>query len=611
MSTCLRALMPGDRNAMMNDKMKQYEFVSQNHEGNILNGLNILRNRKKLVDVTFVVEGREFPAHKVVLASCSEYFEAMFTNEMKESKQNKIYLNGITADGLESVLEYAYTSRLLLTLANIMDVLGAASHVQVFTVVDACSTYLEDHLDLENCVDVATIAETYSLSHLKKVVYRFICNNLSKFSQMPDYQRLTFTQVDCLLNAEFPVDCSETDILAIVMDWIRYDPGKRLQYASLLLSHVRLQEILLFDLQLLLNSSSFRELVCLAPQVWEDLAYKCSCLPVDQPESYTGLVSTRGMESSIIVVGGFNVNGVTNAISYYMPSARAWYHLTTIPHVDQCNYGTACLDNELYVIGGCFNQILHENIHPFGFRYDPRYDKWSTIAPMLRERCRFSLSVLRGEIYAVGGVSESGDTLLEETARCEKYNPKADSWSLVAALPGHRTQHAGAAWKHFLFVSGGLDGDIPCASLLRYDSLEDRWEAKTSMLSPRADHSMEVYKNKLFVCGGWYEEETSGSRTVLSTIDAYDIATDTWEVVTRVPTPRYHSGITILDGKIYMTGGFHSDAIFDRASGAVEFYDLENNKWGTIEDYPHEIWEHTCVTFYVPKGKDDLAVPLA
>ena len=53
--------MPGDRNTMMNDKMKQSEFVSQNHEGNILNGLNILRNRKKLVDVTFVVEGREFP----------------------------------------------------------------------------------------------------------------------------------------------------------------------------------------------------------------------------------------------------------------------------------------------------------------------------------------------------------------------------------------------------------------------------------------------------------------------------------------------------------------------------------------------------------------------
>mgnify|MGYP002716555672 CR=1 FL=1 len=52
---------------------------------------------------------------------------------------------------------------------------------------------------------------------------------------------------------------------------------------------------------------------------------------------------------------------------------------------------------------------FQENIHPFGFRYCPQANKWSTMAPMQRERCRFSLNVVAGKLYAVGGSNESED----------------------------------------------------------------------------------------------------------------------------------------------------------------------------------------------------------
>ena len=51
----------------------------------------------------------------------------------------------------------------------------------------------------------------------------------------------------------------------------------------------------------------------------------------------------------------------------------SWSPLTRIPHVECCNFGCAVLQNQLYVVGGCFNQDLQENIHPFGFRYCARY----------------------------------------------------------------------------------------------------------------------------------------------------------------------------------------------------------------------------------------------
>ena len=82
-------------------------------------------------------------AHRVVLASCSDYFRAMFTDEMKERSLSEICLNGVSAKGLEGLLDYAYTSRLSLNLANILDVLAAAAHVQVPTIIQACSNYLQ------------------------------------------------------------------------------------------------------------------------------------------------------------------------------------------------------------------------------------------------------------------------------------------------------------------------------------------------------------------------------------------------------------------------------------------------------------------------------------
>nr|CAD7399880.1 unnamed protein product [Timema poppensis] len=593
------------------------QFESPSHTGMLLCGLNTLRTRGWLLDVTLLAEGEAFQAHRAVLASCSDYFRAMFTDAMRESRQSEICLNGVTAAGIRLLLDYAYTSRLALNLANIQDVLSAASHIQVVAVVEACSNYLQAQLDLENCVDLATIAETYSLSQLRRRVYRLMCGHLCEFSRQPDFHRLSPGQLEHLLACDFPVDCPEGEVLRIVTRWVRWDLPQRLSCLPRLLRRVHFSEIAPWDMEASLQAAVTGP-TCYQDQQLYRLVIAETCrqtrvpLPTPSPTPSTALVNSRGMEMAVVKVGGFGIAGITNEITYFLPSAGKWRHLTTIPHVEQCNFGTVVLDNELYVVGGCFNQSLQENIHPFGFFYSPRYNKWSTMAPMQRERCRFSLNVLGGRLYAIGGASEADDVMVGEdgeVSACERYDPETDCWECVRPLPGYRTQHAGAVWgNRQLYVCGGLDRDLVLSSMRCYDIASDTWESRAPMLAPRADHIMLALGERLYVCGGWAEDAETGNRILVDTIDVYDVSTDSWKVVSRVPTPRAHAGIVGVGSKIYIIGGFRGDALFDRATAVIECYDLETDSWTTGDKYPHEIWEHTCVTLYIPRCRDDMEV---
>ena len=72
-------------------------------------------------------------------------------------------------------------------------------------------------MDLDNCVDIATIAETYSLSGLRGHVYRFMSANLKDFARSVDFHRLSPQQLDHLLGCDYPVDCPESEVYFIYL----------------------------------------------------------------------------------------------------------------------------------------------------------------------------------------------------------------------------------------------------------------------------------------------------------------------------------------------------------------------------------------------------------
>lgn len=357
----------------------------------------------------------------MVLASCSDYFRAMFTAGMSESRKSEIRLSGVTSLGIELLLNYAYTSKLDLNLTNVHDVLSAANYVQMDPVVVACTDYLQTQLDNDNCIDLLNISETYSLPKLRLECCRFICGHIRELSSIGEICRLDWRQLEHILSCDFLVDCPEQVVVRIVLQWIELMKSDAL-IIQRLLRHIRLSDIPRVALQRLFDdipglTSKLDHQATIGRQLRQQIKSIMN-LPPNQNSSLLAnthaLINLRGLEVAMVNVGGFRVAGITNEITYYLPSMGKWQHLTTIPHVEQCNYGTAVLDNELYVVGGCFNVSLNEQIHPYVFRFNPIADKWTSLERMHKERCRFSLNIVNGMLYAVGGVIAELDAVDDE-----------------------------------------------------------------------------------------------------------------------------------------------------------------------------------------------------
>ncbi|XP_016149765.1 transcription regulator protein BACH2-like [Sinocyclocheilus grahami] len=125
-----------------------YVYESTVHCTNILLGLNEQRKQGLLCDVTVLVEGKEFRAHRAVLAACSEYFLQGFITQ----SDNELVLSmpeEVSARGFAPLLQFAYTAKLLLSRENIQEVIRCAEFLRMHNLEDSCFRFLEAQLRSE------------------------------------------------------------------------------------------------------------------------------------------------------------------------------------------------------------------------------------------------------------------------------------------------------------------------------------------------------------------------------------------------------------------------------------------------------------------------------
>jgi len=114
---------------------------------------------------------------------------SMFTSGLTESNQREVRIVGVDSESMNLVLDYAYTSRVMLSESNIQALFTAASIFQIPALQDQCAQFMLSRLDPQNCIGVYMFADAYGHQELrersqdyirKKVSCHFVMINVPK-----------------------------------------------------------------------------------------------------------------------------------------------------------------------------------------------------------------------------------------------------------------------------------------------------------------------------------------------------------------------------------------------------------------------------------------------
>ncbi|MFT7800848.1 zinc finger and BTB domain-containing protein 46-like isoform X1 [Arapaima gigas] len=132
----------------MNNRKEDMEITS--HYRQLLRELNEQRQHGILCDVCIIVEGKIFKAHKNVLLGSSRYFKTLYCQVKKSTEQQATitHLDIVTAQGFKTILDFMYSAHLALTSKNVIEVMSAASYLQMTDIVQACHNFIKAALDI-------------------------------------------------------------------------------------------------------------------------------------------------------------------------------------------------------------------------------------------------------------------------------------------------------------------------------------------------------------------------------------------------------------------------------------------------------------------------------
>ncbi|KAL0609607.1 Kelch-like protein 26, partial [Plecturocebus cupreus] len=572
-------------------------FSAAGHSTSLLQGLATLRAQGQLLDVMLTINREAFPAHKVVLAACSDYFRAMFTGGMREASQDVIELKGVSARGLRHIIDFAYSAEVTLDLDCVQDVLGAAVFLQMLPVVELCEEFLKAAMSVETCLNIGQMATTFSLASLRESVDAFTFQHFLQIAEEEDFLRLPLERLVFFLQSNRLQSCTEIDLFRAAVRWLQHDPARRPR-ASHVLCHIRFP---------LMQSSELVDSVQTLDIMVEDVlcrqylleAFNYQVLPFRQHEMQSPRTAVRSDVPSLVAFGGTPYTDSDRSVSskvYQLPEpgARHFRELTEM-EVGCSHTCVAVLDNFVYMAGGQHLQYRSgEGAVDACYRYDPHLNRWLRLQAMQESRIQFQLNVLCGMVYATGGRNRAGSL-----ASVERYCPRRNEWGYACSLKRRTWGHAGAASGGRLYISGGYGISVEDKKALHcYDPVADQWEFKAPMSEPRVLHAMVGAGGRIYALGGRMDH-VDRCFDVLA-VEYYVPETDQWTSVSPMRAGQSEAGCCLLERKIYIVGGYNWR--LNNVTGIVQVYNTDTDEWERDLHFPESFAGIACAPILLPRA---------
>ncbi len=172
----------------------------------------------------------------------------------------------------------------------------------------------------------------------------------------------------------------------------------------------------------------------------------------------------------------------------------------------------------------------------FAFMYDPGTDSWSDIGPMPYSTYGCSAAHAAGEIHIMAGNGSKEHYV---------YIPSSDTF--ISKPPSLYTHDYGCAVAvgTEIYLIGGENDLVEV-----YDINTNTWSEKARLGLWLRGHACVEYDGLIYVFGGEMENGEINTQ-----VFRYDPATDVWEAVAEIPTPRAFLGAFVYGNTIHVVGG--------------------------------------------------------
>jgi N-acetylneuraminic acid mutarotase len=260
-----------------------------------------------------------------------------------------------------------------------------------------------------------------------------------------------------------------------------------------------------------------------------------------------------------------------------------WKQKQSLPKEYRNGSAAAC-KGKVYFMGG-YCHSTPERFEKSNYEYDPETDTWTSKADMPTGHSNFALIAIEDKIYAIGGDPFSSQN--------EVHTPATDSWKTLQPMLTPRQHINGAVVDGKIYIIGGLMDfkNSSAPSDWSYKNISDKnevynpstntWEERAPMPTRRHGAFITAVNGKIFVIGGMGDENDIWKS--LSVVEMYDPETNTWETKKSLPESRDGFGISVINDKIYVIGGFSISGVVN----TVRVYDTQLDSWSMSTEFPN------------------------
>uniref|UniRef100_A0A8C2A490 Kelch-like protein 33 n=1 Tax=Cyprinus carpio TaxID=7962 RepID=A0A8C2A490_CYPCA len=562
------------------------------YPGAVFQALENMMLYSVLTDLTlFTEDGYQFQVHSFVLAAVSYLIQTRLKQKPKQEQYISLYMGPeVHGSGLAAVVEFAYTGNIgILNKGNIECVWSAAVSLEFQTAFSLCLNFLQQEIDAYSCLDVASFAEAYGMADLLALADDFVLRHFQDVSITPKFQDLPVEKLKKYLQSDSLCVPSELPVFRAVMCWIEACPRKRVKLARELMGTIQFP---------LMTFKEFKEVKSIAslPRIGAKKLYDSLLAEFCSSSSKVQSNFRAYMpKDTIVLVGGERITDnfdkrrpcremwFSNSLQNHVGLVKKveWRMLGTLPEKPRFSHGVGVMRGKLYVVGGRHYYGKADTMN-CTYRYDPIQNFWQRLADMHETRGSFTLVVLNGKIYAIGGERDS-EVNMESV---EVYCPNTNSWRLVHfvhPLGQALCCHAASVWNGTIFLSGGFNSQYQCLSSMTLYNPERGSTYLAVMTHDRALHCMETLGDRLYVAGG-VSCEADGHLVDQLACEVYDPVANSWSAIMPFPVPHVGSASAVLEGKVYVIGGYCQEDYSDTKT--VHRYDPATERWENMSVTP-------------------------